>query len=997
MKPLVLTFKGIRSYRGEQTIDLRQRTLVGIIGETGAGKSSVLEALHFALFGDCTWEAPTHKVLIADGGDGTLSVKLTFTTGNRTWIVERSISRDRATSVHRLISQDDGTIVTGRRAVDKRIREIIGMDQATFTKSVILPQGRFEQLLHMSPGERAGVLKKLLGLDDLDTIRDLARTRHEQLLPLLTELTTRRDGLETDPRAAVENAERRLRTVQAKLVRLRSIARTVAAASAKHTTLAAERDSIDAAQGRLRQELGGHDLAGVATLQNLARQLDDEGRAIKERLAPIEREIDELTNELGDRSPGRPEADAANNARISLTRIAEQLQQITELRGSVQDAAAGIFEREAAVEALTQAVDEADSRAEAAHKASTEQATEAQNVSASNAKATRLLAEVRSAAKGVSTYTERVENLDRRRQAANEALTHAQANFGDLGRRLDEANSQQAELQRLNSAAHAAEGLGPGDTCPVCSHCIDADFQPPATAELTTINKVIRELKKRHSAALQAVSDAKAEQDHVAKELPEVQMDLDTARRTYAGSLVTLTGVLGEFKVDDDDSVILSTTINAAMKAQERAVEATRERTRLQTAAAAQRATATAAAKELKTQTDHLASQRRTIDAHLAAVEAARKQLPTRYQPADTTDTAIATAAQTARLDHEQQARHTERLGQLRAEVAAANTDRTKLGKRYDRTVRGPAAQHRQRTQTLLHHHDTLADLLAVGHADAGDPAASIADQAAWTRASASRIEDLLSIANKRIEELATGIAETEAGIAAAIATAATNGRDLSEALEHEIGQEALAKQEHATLTTQIAMADDLQRRIEATRPHVQSLKVLVGLLSDAKFIGHIVADRQRALLANANALLGDMSRRQFAFADDFQIFDAHTGQLRDVKTMSGGETFQASLALALALVEQTALNGGRAEALFLDEGFGTLDRSALTHALDALQSQVQAGRLVVIISHMRAVADYVPDLLLVERGPAGSTARWASDRERADLAEEDLYGGLQE
>jgi exonuclease SbcC len=997
MRPLVLTFKGIRSYRAEQTIDLRNRTLVGIIGKTGSGKSSILEGLHFAIFGDCTWEAPTHKVLIADGGDGTLSVSLTFTTGSRTWLVERSISHDRATSVHRLTNQDDGTVVTGRRAVDKRIREIIGMDQETFTKSVILPQGRFEQLLHMSPGDRAGVLKKLLSIDNLDTIRDLARARHDHLLPLLTALTTQRDGLERDPRAAATSAETRLHDVQGRLALLRAAATAVAQATTKSSGLTAEHNRIDEARRRLEDELAGHDTSGVVTLVALARQLDDEDLAIQNRLKPLERQIDEVTNELGDRAPGQPAADTADTALISLTRITEQLRQIAQLRGQVEIAATNLLERQATVARLTQAADEADGTAEVAQTSSAELTVEAEKATDRDAAARERLAEVRTAAKELSALTGRAENLDRRRDAVAEALTRAQADVDDVNRRLEAAIDQQAELQRLNSAAHAADGLGPGDTCPICSHPIGADFHPPQHSQLTTITKTIKELQKRQTAAAQALADVKAEQDHVAKERPAVGLELDNARRSHAGTVAALAEILGVIDPDHDDSVILAATISAAAKAHERAVQASQEHTRLAAHAAALRATATAAADELRVQTEQVAHQRETIAAHITAVDQERRQLPAKYQPTDTTEAAVAAASATARLDHQEQARHNKRLSELRSAVAAATAERKEITKKYDRTIRRPAARHRLRAQTLLHYHDTLADLVDVGHADSGDPAANIADQAAWTTALAAQATTLLGTTGSRLADLTTRISEIEAGIADAIAAAPTDGRQLTEAVEAAVGEEAVARQQHAALAAQIPLADDLQRRIDGTRPHVHSLKALVGLLTDARFIGHVVADRQRALLANANALLGDMTRRRFAFGDDFQIYDAHTGHFRDVKTMSGGETFQASLALALALVEQTALNGGRAEALFLDEGFGTLDRSAVNQALDALQSQVQAGRLVVIISHMRAVAVHVPDLLLVERGTAGSTARWASERERAEIAEEDLYGGLQD
>ncbi len=224
---------------------------------------------------------------------------------------------------------------------------------------------------------------------------------------------------------------------------------------------------------------------------------------------------------------------------------------------------------------------------------------------------------------------------------------------------------------------------------------------------------------------------------------------------------------------------------------------------------------------------------------------------------------------------------------------------------------------------------------------------------------------------------------------------APAGGKPIPEALHEAIGRKAVALQERDNANGQIQEVDDLEGKVRATQPHVDGLNDLVSLLADGKFIAAVVKERQQTLLGIATGLLRGMTLGQFAFGPNFEIFDAHTGRLRDIKTLSGGETFQASLALALAVVEQASSSGGRAESLFLDEGFGTLDQSALSYALDALSSQVAAGRLVVVVSHMRAVAQHVPALLRVTKAATGSTVRWATETELAQLAEEAYGDGL--
>lgn len=98
-----------------------------------------------------------------------------------------------------------------------------------------------------------------------------------------------------------------------------------------------------------------------------------------------------------------------------------------------------------------------------------------------------------------------------------------------------------------------------------------------------------------------------------------------------------------------------------------------------------------------------------------------------------------------------------------------------------------------------------------------------------------------------------------------------------------------------------------------------------------------------------------------------------------------------ASLALALSVVELASRSGGRIEALFLDEGFGSLDPNALAGALDALVQQTAGGRLIAVISHVKAVAENIDRLLVVSKKPGGSEIHWATAAERDRLVTDSM------
>ena len=137
------------------------------------------------------------------------------------------------------------------------------------------------------------------------------------------------------------------------------------------------------------------------------------------------------------------------------------------------------------------------------------------------------------------------------------------------------------------------------------------------------------------------------------------------------------------------------------------------------------------------------------------------------------------------------------------------------------------------------------------------------------------------------------------------------------------------------------------------------------------------------ALVADASTILADLSGGQFALTHDrgeFQVVDhADAGARRPVKTLSGGETFQASLSLALALSAQmsglAARGAARLESIFLDEGFGTLDESNLDVVASTLENLAAAGdRMVGVVTHVPALAERVPVRFVLSRDARTST-----------------------
>ena len=175
-----------------------------------------------------------------------------------------------------------------------------------------------------------------------------------------------------------------------------------------------------------------------------------------------------------------------------------------------------------------------------------------------------------------------------------------------------------------------------------------------------------------------------------------------------------------------------------------------------------------------------------------------------------------------------------------------------------------------------------------------------------------------------------------------------------------------------------------------------RALGDLEGALKPGAFLKWLTLRRSRRLLVHASRMLGEMSGGKYAFVDpgetedQWRVLDRDSGQARSPASLSGGEQFIASLSLALGMVEMMARSGGRLESLFLDEGFGSLDRNNLDAAVQALGTVAAGGRMVGVISHVRAVAEQIEHVLAVTRGATGSKAEWLTNRQRQRLSESD-------
>ena len=182
---------------------------MAIVGDTGAGKSSILEALTYALYNGSTWDQRGSRSLISTGAN-VMRVELDFTAEGEQWRIVRSTSRTNyPPSIHTLKCLTDAELpqVDGESAVADEVRRLVGLEHEGFCSAVVLPQGRFQELLQARKGLRTNILKSIFRLDQLGLVREVASRHHTRVAVALTVFTTRRVLLAPDPKAAAKEAE----------------------------------------------------------------------------------------------------------------------------------------------------------------------------------------------------------------------------------------------------------------------------------------------------------------------------------------------------------------------------------------------------------------------------------------------------------------------------------------------------------------------------------------------------------------------------------------------------------------------------------------------------------------------------------------------------------------------------------------------------------------------------------------------------------------------
>lgn len=252
---------------------------------------------------------------------------------------------------------------------------------------------------------------------------------------------------------------------------------------------------------------------------------------------------------------------------------------------------------------------------------------------------------------------------------------------------------------------------------------------------------------------------------------------------------------------------------------------------------------------------------------------------------------------------------------------------------------------------------------------------------AGWAQETTEQLTASVTDTERKSKEIGDTLTGREAGLTSRLEAA---GLYVEDGRPRDVAVAAVANATHelTRIREAIERAATLRESISERRTTADVAKTLGRHLSATGFEAWLMEEALATLVAGANLLLGDLAGGAYSLEvvkRDFRVIDhRNADEVRGVKTLSGGETFLVSLALALSLAEQLAAmsvhGGGRLESIFLDEGFGTLDAETLDTVAHVIQELGAQGRTVGIVTHVRELAEQVPVRFEVRKGPGTAT-----------------------
>lgn len=1024
MKPISLTMSAYGPYAGVQEVDFTRfggKGLFLVTGDTGAGKTTIFSAITYALYGTGNDDRDNRSLRsdFADPGTRTY-VELVFEHRGTVYTVHREPAQSRPKQRGKGFTDIpssaeiswDGGVVVKDKAVNEKVRGILGIDRDQWKQISMLAQGEFRRLLDSSTPERNAIFRKIFNTGDVSGFQNALSAKasdakvsleaKEGLLrsalasadipedspyradyeskrgvtayaddvkALISEQTGLDQAAYGEACGAVQAIDGRKAALNRSLVEAQSLNRdldALAEAEAQREMIEAERTEVDGKAAEYSRISAA--VAGLKAPYTKARSLEEQASAEERRLKKAEETLqiasaalNEADAALNEALGRQDEADALSARIATLSNARGAYGDLDRMRGERD----GIEEKRAAIgkdlegaEADRAAVKEKVNGYRAFLNANENVSADIARIESALGDDRRRLSDLQRLSGMMDSNAETARSIDQ----TCEELERLAAEKDELSKRY---NDSQTRFYMAQAGVLAAR-LEDGTPCPVCG---SVRHPRPATVPEGVPTRTQVERSKK------AADDASEKAARASAALEELERR-SASEKTAIDALASELGCLDPV----EELAVVRERVSAVEDqiAGKRRTEAEVNRVR----------------RELN---DSLDAEGTRLD---EAIERLRATASTLSEQAVVLDTRIGSASEglefgTLEECDREIARLTEGRDFIAGTIQASRSRKEKaaVAAASASTARESAEQHlAQLTSDAADAVEALvsaASALGIAEEDIG----SVLSQEGGLPVMKDEIEGFnrrdgdnrVLIGNLR--ERIAGRGRADIGAIEAAMQAADGDLEQARSKEDAV-RSRIARNEDAMSGITRAQAD-WSEAYSRTGELVELYNVASGTRGEKRsFETHVQEMYFERILRYANMRLSRMTGDRYelkvreAIAGnaqgglDIDVLDTHTGRTRSSKTLSGGESFLAALSLALGLSDavQRSSGGIRIDTLFVDEGFGSLDPDALNQAISVLRGISDGNVLVGIISHVEALKAEIDRKIVVRNSPTGSS-----------------------
>lgn len=974
MKPILLTFHAFGPYPDTVTIDFSRFNGIFLIsGPTGAGKTTIFDAICYALYAHASGSQRNCDTLKSQhaSDEDLCFVELTFSLDGQDRYLVRRVPKQKVYSKRKkdliesagevTLTLPNGEALNGKEA-NARIEQLIGLNCEQFRKIVMLAQGEFRRFLEASSKDKQEILRQIFNTELCEQFtQELSKRAQEKKRDFES---VEKTILSLFAQLDCEGEEHLLELVNAEEPHPKEICAELNEALQRLTENISQKETEVSSQQKALQNL---DLAKAEQLSAMFMQKEKLEHQLQELLLQ-EQDIESLSHTL-------QRLEAARQILPSHTLLCDCKAQLEQKEQHLADCRHKCKAQEEAFAQASQEfslLDEKNARRD-------KLVEEIHRLSENLKQAQELLKLQQEFADEKATYTKAQRNAKLSKLLMERAQICDQINLLTKALSLlkeQEEYSASYELQKKalselelaisqeQSAVLAAQ-LEEGKPCPVCGsvhHPAPASFTHKIGFDPVSAPKQAQELSQKCSALYAKVTSSSALLEELVSRSPQV-FDCEIAFSSLQAKLDSLNTLL----MDKNESV--SALIPLAKVQAERYFDANYLSSQILTqesSVSASHTRLTLLQKNIEEISCTIGQDHTTLEESLAKVSAE--------------EAALRENIRTVTLRYQE---ISERMNRLQAAFSQALQDVQTLTAKKEELSRQFSALL---TKHQFEEEADFTNLLPKLHEEA-DIRRSIEQFRTQKLELSSRLSQLAEqLSGKSCPDL--------------------------EALRQEYHDlDTLCKQSSRELSQMTARCQLNQKLFDSIRScmenssHLQEEYESVGglyYIASGKnahrlsFESYVLSGYFEQIIAMANLHLSTMSRGRYQLLRkkdrsrgntssglDLEIFDAYTGMNRHVSTLSGGESFQTSLSLALGLsqVVQQHAGGIRIQTMFVDEGFGSLDPQSLDCAVQTLTELQNDGRMVGIISHVPQLYERIRDKIIVTPKTNGSKLEVFADK----------------